>query len=569
MKRRYFLLSCLGLCGVPAWAVQPRPRVLIFSNAQGRVAAATEQKAGPDGLNDSDRITLAARAVRERLDEEKVVTTLVYDGADPYFQKAAADAKLKLAPGAEPDEAARIKIGFQLRVHYVVTVTSRLSFEVPPAKLPEDKQAPEITGLTGKQKQLAQALGQKPLELANQVAEVAAVQGSPMLEMESVELKPGGKLGGRWQDRAAMLALQNGGGRRPKGAIPPGMESAARTLVFRFLGGPLKEFSRSTPDPTLLPPTAAPATAAAGEVAPLDYDAEVTRLIGEAQEQLRREQLVSAMALLRQAVNYAPRAASARILLAETYQRAHRPTEAVSEIRRALKLATDATAVQKAELTRLLARCLVDDGDQEGATQLFNQILAENPKNTEARLGLAELLLTSNQHEAAEIQFRIIRQSDAASLEAGQGLASVLLSRGALDDAIKETRQSPPAVRHAMATQVFVLTANSLAARTLQNRAAWEEMKLSREIFYKATTTQTDRTHQLADLLTESPPAEGASEVLKLAHNRRVLAANLLAQSLANLKEFLETGETATGTRARTLLNEFFTEMKDSEKPKK
>jgi thioredoxin-like negative regulator of GroEL len=561
MNRRIFLLSCLGLSALPVQAFQARPKVLIFPTAMGRLAAVTEEKAGPDGLTDGDRISMAARAVRERLDDEKVVTTLLYDGSDSYFQKAIADAKVKLAPGTEPDEAARIKIGAQLGVHYVVTVYSRLSIEQPLSQKP----APKPEELKGRRKQIADSLGQKPIEQVNQLNTIAGSQQPPVLEMEAIELRPGGKVGQRWQDRIGMAAVQ--GGRRAPGAIPPGMESAARTLVYRFLGGPLKEFTRTALDPSLIPPsTPRPAPA---EVVPLDYDLEATRLITEAQEQLRRDQAPGAIALLRQAVNYQPRAAASRILLAEAYQKAHRPADAANEIRRALKLTTDATPGQRAELIRLLARALVEDGDQDGATQLFNQLLADNPRNSEARLGLAELLLARNQGEAAEIQFRLIREHDKNNVDAGQGLASLLLSRGALDEAIKEAQASPPAVRHAMATQIFIESAQSVAARMLQNRAAWEENKLSREIFYKAATSQSDRAKQLAELLTTAPPPENAPEVLRVSHNRRVLAANLLSQSLGSLKEFLETGEAATGVRARTLLNEFYTEMKDAQSAKK
>jgi Tfp pilus assembly protein PilF len=291
--------------------------------------------------------------------------------------------------------------------------------------------------------------------------------------------------------------------------------------------------------------------------------------VGSAQEQLRRDLPIPAIALLRQAINYQPRAAESRLLLAEAYHKAHRPADAVSEIRRALKIATDATATQRAELIRLLARSLVEDGDQEGATQLFTQLLADNPKNVEARLGLAELLIARNQPEAAEIQYRLIREHDKNSVEAGQGLLGILLTRGALDDAMKETRESAPMVRHAMATQLFIESANALAARMLQNRAAWEENKLSREIFYRATISQSERAKQLAELLTAAPPLESAPDIQRITHNRRVLAGNLLSQSLAGLKEFLETGETTTGLRARTLLNEYYTEMKDSQSGKK
>ena len=561
MNRRIFLLSCLGLSALPAQALQTRPKVLIFPTAMGRVSAVTSEKAGPDGLTDGDRISMAARAVRERLDEEKVVTTLLYDGSDRYFQKAITDAKLKLASGTEPDEAARIKIGAQLGVHYVVTVYSRLSIEQPLSQKP----APKPEELKGRQKQIADSLGQKPIEQVNQVNAIASTQQPPVLEMEAIELRAGGKVGQRWQERIGMAAIQ--GGRRAPGAIPLGMESAARTLVYRFLGGPLKEFTRTALDPSMVPPsTPRPAPV---EVIALDYDLEAARLITEAQEQLRRDQAPGAIALLRQAVNYQPRAAAARILLAEAYQKAQRPADAANEIRRALKLTTDATPSQRAELIRLLARVLVEDGDQDGATQLFNQLLADNPRNSEARLGLAELLLARNPGEAAEIQFRLIREHDKNSIDAGQGLASLLLSRGALDEAIKEAQLSPPTVRHAMATQIFTESAQAIAARMLQNRTAWEENKLSREIFYKAATSQSDRAKQLAELLTAAPPSENAPEVLRVSHNRRVLAANLLSQSLGSLKEFLETGEAATGVRSRTLLNEFYTEMKDAQNAKK
>ncbi|MCX6366846.1 MAG: tetratricopeptide repeat protein [Armatimonadetes bacterium] len=532
MNRRIFLQTglCLAVLPVAVASAQARPRVLIFPTTLGRLAVAAEQKTGIDGLTDGDRINLAARAVREQLEAENVVTTLLYDSSDTFFKKALSGAKVNLPAGAELDEAARLKLGAAVGAHYILTVYSRLAVD----QVGTSTTAPLI---------------------------------SPILEVESIEIKPGGKPGGRWQDKIPIAATSDGL-RRSVGAIPPGVETSARTLVLRFLGGPLREFSRTALDPTLLPPPAKPKPAVV-EGPPLDFDAEATRMMGEAQEQLHRDQPVAAIALLRQAVNYQPRRVAPRLLLAEAYQKAKRSSEATGEIRRAMKLATGATPEQKSDLTRLLARVLVEEGDQEGATQLFNQLLGENPNNTEARLGLAELLLTKGQNEAAEIQFRLIRDRDPASVEAGQGLVRLLSARGALDDAIKETKASLPAVQNPMATLIFIESATGLAARAVQNRAAWEEKKLSREVFFKATATQATRAKQLVDLLGGAAPAETASESVRLAHNRRVLAANLLAQSFSSLQEYLETGEAATGVRARTLLNEFYTEMKDAQSPKK
>lgn len=554
LNRRVFLLTGLGLAVVPEAQAQSRPRVLIFPTSLGRLAVASEEKPGSDGLTDADRINMAARAVREQLEAENVVTTLLYDGKDTYFQKAMAAAKVKLSAGSEPDEATRLKIGAEVGAYYIMTVFSRLSVEQGLQGPPKDAPKPS-------RKQGEKTIEQIYLPATN------TIPLPPSLELEAIEVKPGGKAGQRWQDRIAVSSAM-ASGRRAPGAIPAGMETAARTLVYRFLGGPLHDLTRTSLDPSLLPPPQKPKPVVP-EAPPLDYDAEAARLIQDAQEQLRRDQHLAAIALLRQAVNFQPREAAPRLLLAEAYQRAHRPGEAANEVQRALKLATAATPAQRAELLRLLARSLVDSGDQDGATQLFNQLLADNPANTEARLGLADLLLSRGQNEAAEIQFRLIRDRAPGSIEAGQGLARLLMARGSLDDAIKETKASVPLVQHAMATLIFVQTATGIAARTVQNRTAWEENKLNREIFYKATLSQSERAKQLADMLGLAAPPESVSEPIRLAHNRRVLAANLLSQAISSLQGFLETGEAATGVRARTLLNEFYTEMKDADGPGK
>ena len=129
MNRRVFLLLGLGLTVVPEALAQPRPRVLIFPTSLGRIAVASEETPGSDGLTDGDRISLAARAVREQLESENVVTTLLYDGKDDYFKKALAAAKVKLPAGSEPDEAARLKIGAEVGAYYIMTVFSRLSID--------------------------------------------------------------------------------------------------------------------------------------------------------------------------------------------------------------------------------------------------------------------------------------------------------------------------------------------------------------------------------------------------------------------------------------------------------
>jgi len=502
---------------------------------------------------------MAARAVREQLDSEKIVDTLLFKPSDIFFQRAMDAAKVKLSQGGEPDEAGRVRLAKEVGAHYIATVFSRLAGEAP--ALPQVKDAP----LTDRQRQIAEATRQKPVERVNLPTENVPL-GAPTLEVELLEVKPGGKIGQRWQDRVAMIASNDSPTARRNQAVPPGMESAARTLVLRLLGGPLREYSRTAAEPGLLPPSTTPPKSEP-ELPPLDYEAEVGKLVAKARELLERDRAAIAIPLLRQAVNYAPRQALPRVLLAQAYLQAHRGTEAINEAKRALQLAGDATAEQKAELTRLTARALIERGDQDEATRLFSQILKDNPKNTEARLGLAELLLARQENDGVEIQYRLIREYEPGNLEAGRGLARLLVAKGALEDAARETKASPEAVRHIMATVVFLEAASALAVRVVQNRTAWEGGKLSREVFYKATVSQSERAKLLAELLASAVPPESEREVVRMAHNRRVLAANLLSQALGSLQTFLETGEVTAGSRARTLISEFYNEMKDAQNP--
>lgn len=561
MQRRVFLLSLLGVAALPALSSPTRPLVLIFPVVGGRLSTVTAEKPGPDGLSDGDRITMAARAVRAQLDSEKVVDTLLFNPSDIFFQRSAASAKVKLPPGGEPDEVGRLKIAKEVGAHYIATVFSRLAGEAP--ALPKNSEAP----LNDRQRRIAEATGQKPIERVNLPTENLPL-AAPSLEVELLELKPGGKLGLRWQERVAMVASNDSPTVRRNQGIPPGMESAARTLVLRILGGPLREFSRTAVEPGLLPPSAA-AQKNEPELPPLDFDAEVGVLVAKAKELMERDRAGSAVPLLRQAINYAPRKALPRVLLTEAYLQIRRSTEAINEAKRALVVASDATPEQKAELTRLTARAMIDRGDQEEATRLYTQILKDNPKNTEARVGLAEMLLAKQENEAAEIQYRLIRQYEPGNPEAGRGLVRLLVAKGALEDAVREAKTSPEAIRHLMATVIFLEAASALAVRVVQNRTAWEEGKLSREIFYKATVSQSERAKLLAELLSSTAPPESEREVVRMAHNRRVLAANLLSQALGSLQAFLETGEVASGSRARTLITEFYTEMKDAQNPAK
>lgn len=509
------------VCCANVRAQTPRPVILIFAVSDDRIPAVTEKKATPDGLADGDRILLAAKAVRQQFDEPQVVETLLFRTDEIYFQRAAEAASVKLTPGTDPTEEERVRIGEVVRANYVVSVFSHV--------------APELGA-------------------------------SPTIELAGIEVKPGGKLGKRWGPEKISVGMSQG--TTPIGVrkeIPDSLMTAARTLVLHFFAGPLREFRLNAPVPELLPQKRAsvPSVTVAEEI---DPDAEALVLIRRAEEQLQRERTLSAIQTLREAVNLAPRSVLPRLKLAEAYLVLGKPADAASEARRAQAVASNITPEQRSALGRVVSRALQEDGDVNAARSGFEQLIKDDPKNLDARLGLAELLLQEGQTDRAEIQYRAARRLEPGNRDAAIGLARILTAKNDFEGALQEGKLGTAEARHVFATAVFIESANALAARASQNRAAWEEGKLSRELFYRATLGQSERMNKIADLIASAPPPETAGEVLKRAHNRRVFAAQLLAQAIASLTLFLEAGDTAAGLQAKNLLQSYYNEMKDAER---
>lgn len=573
-SRRHLLGAGLGavLCGAlgsPADA-HAKPILLIFPAGQSKVAPVTAASDKGDGLGDIDRILLAARIVRSLLMEEGAVEAVLYDQESPAILRAITESGIKPGP-AELTEEQKLRIGSAFGAHYIVSITARGGGDL----LRLDQQISAINA-AGKQafdgaakdgKKDSKKDSKKPAPVSPNLPPLSG----PTLEIDAVEVRRGGK---RWrdaitvgnQDAATMADLA-----KKQQAYPTALSTAARSLVIRFLNGPLRNARLAAVDRTLLPPPAPPpptVSVAEAEGAPIDPDAEAAEQIRRAETLRGDGRLAASLLALRRAVSLAPRSLAPRLALTHAYLEAGKPADAVSEARRALTLVRDIPTDSRRELTRLVARALADDRDVVGARAVYEQAIKEDPDGSEFRLAYADLLLAQGETASAEIQYRIVRRREPGNLDAARGFGRILSARGDFDEALKEAGDSPsPLGRYTLATVVFIESANQIAGRIAQTRAAWEEGKVTREAFYKAIAAHNERATRLIALLTTSAPPPEVPEVEKQAHKRRVLAGSLLSQAISSLTSYLETGEAAAAARARTLLTEFLLEMKQSQDP--
>jgi hypothetical protein len=116
-------------------------------------------------------------------------------------------------------------------------------------------------------------------------------------------------------------------------------------------------------------------------------------------------------------------------------------------------------------------------------------------------------------------------------------------------------------VRYSTARSLFDDGALRIAQLLRQNRSAFARKTLGRDVFFKVTNAQSARVTSLLNLLKSVPPPPGAGEAAAKAHRRRVFAASLLSQALAESLAGLETGKPDADEQAEVFLNEFDREM--------
>lgn len=572
-SRRELLLVALvaGMIPIASAEAAARPVLLIFPSGYGKLVPVANSSEVNDGLTDYERILKAAKVVKGLLEEEAAVDAVLFNKESPAMVRALSESKVVPGP-AELTEEQKLRIGSAFGANYVVSVNARGGAEL----MQIDEQVARINAAgrqsfdtAGGQGNAKGAKGDKPRPVLPNLPVVAG----PSLEIDAVEVRRNGK---RWKDRITIggqeaQSLADLAQKQP--AYPTALASAARSLILRFLNGPLRDARLAAVDRSLLPPPAAPAptiSQAELEGKPVDPAVEAADLIRKA-DVLRRDGLTaSALIHLRQAVSTNPRAAVPRLALMRAYADLGRGADAADEARRALQLARDLTDDDRRELAQTVARNLATGQSSAESRAAYEAAVKANPDSVDTRVAFADLLLAQGDTALAEVQYRIARKKDPSNADAARGFGRIVAARGDLDEALKEASETPhPLGRWTFATVVFLDAASPIAVRIAQTRSGWEAGQVSREAFYKAVNAQSERASRLVALLTTSPPPDTVSDSEKNAHRRRVLAATLLSQAVSTLATFLETGEAAAGVRSRTLLEEFLREMKNATDPPK
>lgn len=341
-------------------------------------------------------------------------------------------------------------------------------------------------------------------------------------------------------------------GNRPAGVswdapLPNDVLSAANTLALRLLGGVFA--GHADRDGAA---ERAPATPLA--VLPRDIGSETRTLLEQGTGFLTSGDTGGAIVVLRQAVNLAPRSATARVALTRAYLEAGREDDAVAEAKSALALVSTSNDPGKSELLHLLAQASARSGDTAAAEAAYEQILQANPRAHAARLARGDLWLAQNKITEAEAEYRAALQIRPTDPEIARRLAQVLASRNDPWATEQILSQLEPTPRCVVACALFDASASTLRAALAREQKAFADRKISREVFYNAARAQAGRAIDLREMLLDAPPVGGEPRIH--AYKRRLLAASLLEQAASAMVSFLETGEVAAGSQAAVLLAE-------------
>ncbi len=282
------------------------------------------------------------------------------------------------------------------------------------------------------------------------------------------------------------------------------------------------------------------------------------------EELLKSGDVAKAIVLLRRVVDMAPRSPAPRAALVRAYIKGGRAASAVDEARSALSLVPSSDTAGQIELTRLLAQGLAMNGDTTAARAIYEQIIEARGNASWARLALADLLITQGRLDEAEAQYRTVRKAEPTSREATERLARLRAARGDYRGALEELSQAEidGAVRYLVARDLFVNGANTMIAAVLRDQKAFEQSRMSRDVFFTASDAQARRAGEMLLMLRGAPPS-GDSTLLR-AYRHRMLAASLLSQAMASVLSYLDTGESAANSKATVLLSEAKREMEEA-----
>lgn len=270
---------------------------------------------------------------------------------------------------------------------------------------------------------------------------------------------------------------------------------------------------------------------------------------------IKSGQGIQAVLILRDAVDVAPQDLERRMALVRTLLLVGEPELAAKEARRAAELLPD-----KVELRAMAARAWMQAGREDEAMADLNEAVARDPNSRETRMLLAEVNLAKGRpQQALEHLDALIKDKPTADAWFRHALCNALL--GQKDAVLADL---------AKATELGLATAPQDAAARYTEVVEVLDRKVTvlgndlRTLHQRARVRRTDpEVKQIADDLKAVVNAclamvsnVQAPRIHQSSHERRILALNLLIQSLTDLSGFIATNDEDALAEAQINLGE-------------
>lgn len=260
---------------------------------------------------------------------------------------------------------------------------------------------------------------------------------------------------------------------------------------------------------------------------------QIQPLLAQSDDQLTKGNVVEAISLLRSAVNEAPFASEPRIKLAKAYIEAGLQDRALDEAKRALALSPDSVPIQE-----FLIQFDADSGTSNGAILRYSALVAKNPSDVSAHIGLGEAYWNSGSLAKAESELKVAETlSNPTQHEAASDLLRLYAAQERYDDCLDLIKANPTWDGYSMILRVLQPGAEGLIARIDSGKDAVEAKSKTRAAIYSDAKNVAKSANALMAFVSKITPPAGQ----KLSYLHRVQAVDLLSQEAAIFVSYLET----------------------------
>jgi len=277
-------------------------------------------------------------------------------------------------------------------------------------------------------------------------------------------------------------------------------------------------------------------------------------LLSEADDDVTRGDVASAIAIYKQAINASPLEVAPRLHLAKAYLAGGLRDMALDEARRALVMDPNNVPVQQ-----FLLHIDEQSGNSDGAIARNKALVDRNSTDSAAHIGLGDAFWNNNDLVSAEQEYKTaIHLSAPGDVSAVGHLARLYAAGGRYSDSLKVLKDAGSGVDiYEIALQIIQGRADELSAKLDTARDSFQAGDSTREAFYdtaKGASTQINALSDFANAITPPKP-------FQVSHLHRIQGVDLLAQEAAIYVSFIETSNADDGQKAMDLEKASQTEM--------